>query len=216
VSIQVAQYTLNSALHDVDLVRGELRPTVTLQGAVSASHGASDSSSESNTASISANVSVPLYQSGAVYSRLRASKHTAAQRRLEVDVARKQARESSLQAWENLNSARAQIVSIKDQINAAQVALEGVQREAQVGSRTVLDVLDAEQELLDARVNLVTAERDEKVAAFTLFASLGQLSAQNLQLDVPYYTPEKHADDVRGIWLGSSESADEDEKRAAK
>ena len=133
---------------------------------------------------------MPLYQGGVTYARLRQAKHTAGQRRLEADQARLDARESATSAWEAYQSARASIASIETQIIASEIALEGVQREAEVGARTVLDVLDAEQELLDARVNLVTAQRDQLVATLLLQAAIGSLTADKLGLDVVLYDAE--------------------------
>ena len=87
-------------------------------------------------------------------------------------------------------------------MRANEIALEGVRQEAAVGSRTTLDVLDAEQELLDSRVNLVRAERNEYVAAFSLLAAIGRLSARGLELDVEYYDPQEYYRDVRGKLIG--------------
>lgn len=209
-SVVAAEYSAKASRTQVDVVRGELLPTVSLQAGVSKDWQATASDSEQQASSVMANVSVPLYQSGAVYSRLRAAKHTAGQRRIEVDQARNGARESAVQAWEIVQAARAQIVSIKAQVQAAEIALDGVQREAQVGARTVLDVLDAEQELLDARVSLVSAERDERVASHQLLAAVGHLTARDMGLGVDVYDPGQHYNDVRNQWFGSSASADAD------
>ena len=105
-------------------------------------------------------------------------------------------------AWENLETARAQIRSFSAEVRAAEIALEGVQQEALVGSRTVLDVLDAEQELLDARVSLVRAERDEIVAAYQLRSSVGRLTAESLDLPVKRYDFTKNYRRVRNKWFG--------------
>lgn len=99
-------------------------------------------------------------------------------------------------------------------MEAAQIALEGVQREAQVGARTVLDVLDQEQELLDARVNLTRAQRTEYVAAYQLLAAVGRMTAQALELPIEVYDPEAHYQDIRDQWIGGSEWADNDEELA--
>src|SRR5690606_773136 len=104
--------------------------------------------------------------------------------------------------WEALQTALAQIQSFEAQVQAAEIALEGVRQEAQVGARTVLDVLDAEQELLDAQVSLVTARRDRVVAAFQLLAAVGRLTARDLALPVTYYDVEEHYREVRGKWFG--------------
>jgi len=169
--------------------------------------------STANTAQARAVLTVPLYQQGAEYARLRQAKHTAGQRRLEADQARDDAKENATASFENYQSATASLESLKSQITASEIALEGVQREAEVGSRTVLDVLDAEQELLNARVNLVTAQRNQVVASYQLLASIGQLTAQGVALKVPVYDPLEHYNDVRYQAFGSSKDADEDAKR---
>src|SRR5690625_751027 len=107
-------------------------------------------------------------------------------------------------AWEALQSAQAQIVSLNAEIRAAEVALEGVRDEVSVGSRTVLDLLDQEQELLDAQVNRVRAQRDEVVASYRLLAAVGRLTAAELGLNVPIYDPEWDYEAVEDAWYGLS------------
>ena len=111
-------------------------------------------------------------------------------------------------AWRALETARAQIASFESQVNAARIALEGVQQEAAVGSRTVLDILDAEQELLDARVSLVRAQRDEVVASYQVVSAIGRLTAMDLGLPVEYYDVEKHYEEVRDKWWGTGPDID--------
>ena len=111
--------------------------------------------------------------------------------------------ETAIRAWEGLTTARATIESRQSQVRSSEIALEGVRQEALVGSRTTLDTLDSEQELLDARVQLVRAQRDEMVAAFSVLSATGQLSARRLGLKVPFYDQEKHYKQVRGKWWGT-------------
>jgi len=210
--VKKAQYTAQAANHGIDLVRGELRPTVSLDGMLGRTWDQSSRDSRTESVEVLLKVSVPLYQHGAVYARLRESKHTAGQRRLESDQARRTVIETVTQAWENLQSARAQIDSFHTQITAAEVALEGVTRESQVGSRTVLDVLNAEQELVDARVSLVKAEHTELLAEYQLLSSVGWMTARDLGLAVDVYDPETHYHAVRDQWVGSSAEAEKDAK----
>jgi len=109
-----------------------------------------------------------------------------------------------VQNWDLLNSARAQIASFQAQVRAAEIALEGVQQEQRVGLRTVIEVLNAEQDLFSARVSLVGAQRDEVVFAYQLSASVGTLLASELNLPVDLYDPVKHYDDTRGRWFGTN------------
>lgn len=201
-NVVIAQFAEEAARDDVDIATGELLPALSVDGTVSRAYDTTARASQTDSAKIAAVVSVPLYQAGAVSSRVRQSKQTAGQRRVEVEVARRNAVEGAATAWESLQTARARIGSIQAQIRAADIALTGVREEAAVGARTVLDTLDAEQELLDARVALVRAQRDEVVAAFRLRAAVGRLTARRLELPVAYYDVEAHYDEVRDKWWG--------------
>ncbi len=208
--VSAAEHIEEAARHGIDLVHGELRPTVNLEGTLSRSWGQASRSLQTETTGIMLTVNVPLYQQGATYSRLREAKHAAGQRRLESDQARRSAIESVTQAWENVQSARAQIESFQTQITAAEVALEGVRHESRVGSRTVLDVLNAEQELVDARVALVQAERNTLLAEYQLLTAVGRMTAKDLGLTVEIYDPDVHARAIRNKWFGSSVEAEKD------
>ncbi len=203
-----ARFSERASLDNVDLVRGELLPSVSLIGSASRDLDASGEDTRTTAFEASVSVSVPLYQSGSVYSRLRAAKQTVAQNRHLIEDARRAAIESATRAWETLQAARAAIQAIETQVRANEVALDGVQREAAVGSRTVLDVLDAEQELLDSRVNLVGARRNLTVAVYDLKSAIGVLTAEKLNLPVDYYDPDRHYQEVKGKWFGGSSSND--------
>ncbi|MCK5295908.1 MAG: TolC family outer membrane protein [Alphaproteobacteria bacterium] len=197
-----AEFAAKSSRKNIKVVRGEFLPTVTLSGNASRNWDNKSQNDRTDTFYAKANLSVPLYQSGSVSSRLRSAKHKAGKARLDVDAAHRSAVENSTSAWENLQTAKAAIKSRKAQINASKIALDGVEREALAGSRTVLDVLDAEQELLDARVGLVRSERDEMLASFRLSAALGRMTAEGLNLNVKKYYPEQHYKDVKYQWIG--------------
>ena len=147
-------------------------------------------------------LTVPIYQGGAEYSPIRQSKETVGQQRLNLDVTRDQARETVVASWGQLDAAKAQIEATTAQVNAAEIALNGVREEARVGQRTTLDVLNAQQELVNARVALVTAQHDRVVASYTLLAAVGGLSMQHLALNVAIYDPQVHYQQVRDAWIG--------------
>lgn len=205
-----ADFDALASRDDVREIRGELRPTLNLVATVERRLESAGNISRSIERSVGASLTVPLYQSGSVYSRLRQAKQTVSERRRDLDQARRDAAESATRAWESLQTAQARKQSFGAQVRANQIALEGVEREASVGSRTVLDILDAEQELLDAKVNLVRAERDEIVAVFQVKEAMGQLTTKHMNLSVDFYDPGAHYREVRGKWFGGSSTGGND------
>jgi outer membrane protein len=133
---------------------------------------------------------------------VRQAKETAGQRRIDVDVARDLVRAAVITAWGQLESARAQIEAAEVQVTATETALTGVREEARVGQRTTLDVLNAQQELLVARVNLITAQRDRVVASYAVVQAMGRLTARLLRLNVDRYSAKQHFDQVKDLWYG--------------
>jgi outer membrane protein len=203
-----AEYAEKAALDNIDDTRGELLPQINLIGRAERQREAARQGARFNTYEALVRMDMPLYQSGAVYSRLRQDKQTAAAARRDIDRFRRTAIQRATQAWTDFETAQAQIRSFTKSVEANTVALEGVQNEALVGARTVLDVLDAENELLNSQVGLVRARRDEGVAVFELLLATGELTAQRLELPVDYYDPEKHYQEVRGKWFGGSSQGD--------
>ncbi|MGY8985959.1 MAG: TolC family outer membrane protein [Sphingomonadales bacterium] len=152
--------------------------------------------------SVGAQITVPLYQGGAEYSDIRRAKQVNNQRRLQILSAERLVLAQVRQSWEQYRAAISSISSNESQVRANEIALEGVRQEAIVGSRTTLDVLDAEQELLDSRVNLVRANRNYNVAGYTVLASIGRLNSFSLDLDVEFYDPEKNYKKVKAQFIG--------------
>ena len=207
-SIRAASFIAQAAQADIETAAAALRPQVSIVGDVRQRFDTSDLIEQTTDASIRASVRVPLYQGGAASARIRQSKQIAAQRLLELDQFRRTVQEQVSQAWRALTSARAQIAAFESQVAAAAVALDGVEQETQVGLRTTLDVLDAEQEHFRAQLNLIRTKREEIVAAYQVKAAIGALTAQQLGLPVDLYDPEEHYRSVRessGGWLWSDE-----------
>ncbi len=202
--VQAAEFAERSARDEVRVRIGELLPSVALEGSVSRSEDLDGSSRERDTAQILAQVTVPIYQSGFVYSRVREAKQVVGQRRLEIDEARRRAEQESVSAWERLTTARAQIESFTSQVRSNEIALEGVRQENAVGARTILDILDAEQELLDSQVELVRSERDEVVASYEVLNAVGRLTATEIALPVEIYDAESDYGSVKDKWFGTS------------
>ena len=197
-----AEFARRASMDNVDEVWGELLPELNLSASSTRELQTVSESSARNTHEITLDLTIPIYQQGDVYSRLREARQSAAESTLEIDVERRDAAEQATQSYESLLTARAQVKAFESQIEANVVALEGVQREAAVGSRTVLDILDAEQELLNARVSHVSSQRDQFVALYELLSALGRLTAKDLGLTVDLYDPREHYDEVRDKWFG--------------
>ncbi len=201
--VVAARFTVDSSKSAIKSAEGELLPTLDLVGELNRNDQSSSTSSRTETASVTAQLVVPLYQAGAVSSRIRRAKQVWGQRRQQLDVASWSATQSATDAWKTLETAQAQIAAFSAAVRAGEIALEGVRQEAQVGSRTVLDVLDAEQELLNARVSLVRAQRDAVVASVDLRRAVGTLQAGSLNLKVEQYDPEANYRAVRDKWFGT-------------
>lgn len=143
---------------------------------------------------------IPLYQAGQVSSRIRQAQERRSQLLETIGSVGRQVAESATNAYVSLQTARAVIQSSQVAVDANTLALEGVKQENQVGSRTVLEVLNAEQELLQTRANLVSARRDEYVAGYTLLAAVGQAEGDALALPNATYDPIANAREVRHKW----------------
>jgi TolC family type I secretion outer membrane protein len=203
-----AVYTEVSSRYDIRAASGALLPTVTANGTAQRGIEQQQPNQNLNTLSLTATVTVPLYESGATYSAVRQRRQINSQRMIQVEEQRRAVREGVIRSWEALQTARSVITARQAQVDASRVALDGVTQEAQVGSRTTLDVLDAEQELLDASVGLVRAQRDEFVASYTLLQSVGRLTARTLGLPVQLYDPAAHYNEVRDKWWGTEGGLD--------
>jgi outer membrane protein len=201
-SVLAAMYGVDIAELTVKVSEGALYPNLGVTASVQQSYDAIPQTLKQTNVSVLGQLTVPIYQGGAEYSAIRQSKETVGQQRLNLDVNRDQARATVVQSWGQLDAAKAQIEATTAQVNAAEIALNGVREEARVGQRTTLDVLNAQQELVNARVALVTAQHDRVVASYTLLAAVGGLSMQHLGLNVMIYDPQVHYQQVRDAWIG--------------
>ena len=201
-SIKSALHALDVAELQVKITEGELYPTLGITGSAAERFDAQGPGDRRFTAAAVARLTVPIYEGGEVYARVRQAKETAGQRRLEADVARDQVRATVISSWGALEASRAQIEAAQAQVQASEVALSGVREEARVGQRTTLDVLNAQQELLTARVNLITAQRDRVVNSYAVVQAMGRLSTRALGLRIPQYSPKEHFNQVKDLWIG--------------
>jgi outer membrane protein len=186
----------------IDVQFANLLPQVSLNGSVFRNDNQTTDDTRVNGSQVTANLTVPIFQGGAEHALVRQARQQAQQARQVVEDQRRTATQQATQAFETLQTARAQADANRAQIRAAEIALDGVQREAVVGSRTTLDVLNAEQELLNARVALVRALSNVITASHNLVAAVGRLTARDLNLQVQIYDMEAYYREVRNRWAG--------------
>ena len=204
-NIHFADYTHDAARANTRAVSGELLPQVDLTGSLGRTYDPALSIDEDvNTTSVGVVATIPLYTGGAVDARVRQSRQVESQRRMQRQQAARTVRQDVIDAWTELSAAEAEMQARKTQIDAAKLALDGVRIERDYGSRTTLDLLDAEQEHLDAQVAHVTAERDKIVAEYRLQAAVGELTAARLGLPVPVYNPDANFQKVKNRWIGTA------------
>lgn len=201
-SVIAALYGVDVAQLQVKIAEGALWPTLTGQYNIQQQIFPEIDTPKLYTNSVMLNLSVPLYQGGAEYSAIRLEKEATDEKRLDVDQVRDQVRANAVQAWGQLQAAKAEVEAAVRQNDAAQRALTGVRNEAMAGQRTTQDVLNAEQVLVNARLSLITAQHDRVVASYGLLAAVGRLSAQELSLPVTIYDPMVHYQQVRDVWFG--------------
>lgn len=201
-NVTAAMYGIDVSFLQVKVNEGALFPTVTLQGSVQQAYESNMATYRAFGASAVAQLTVPVYQGGAEYALIRQSKESLAQQRLNLEQVRDQTRATVAQAWGQLVAGKAQVTSAQSQVSASEIALNGVREEARVGQRTTLDVLNAQQALVNARVALVTAQHDRVVASYSVLNSIGRLSPTVLNLATNVYDPSVHYHQVRDSWGG--------------
>jgi len=201
-NVTAAMFGIDVSYLQVKVNEGALLPTVTLQAAVQQTYETTMTLQRSFGASATAQLTVPIYQGGAEYSLIRQSKETLAQQRLVLEQTRDQTRANVATAWGQLVAGKAQVQSAQSQVTASEIALNGVREEAKAGQRTTLDVLNAQQALVNARVALVTAQHDRVVASYSVLSTVGRLSPQVLNLPTTVYDPSVHYQQVRDSWAG--------------
>ncbi len=200
-SVVAALYLEQAARLAVDQIRGELLPSVELEANYARRFDSSSSFDEAETTTVTGRVTVPFYTGGEVQARVRQAKHTHVSRLQQIEQARTEVQAQVVAAWSQLAAARAQIESDQASVDANRIALAGVREEERVGQRTLLDVLNAEQELLNSEVNLVTTKRNLVVASYAVLSTIGRLNAQELGVAALVYDPEQHYHDVRRKWF---------------
>jgi len=202
-SLIFAQHNRNISESNIDISISKLLPSVTLNGEVARSgNGGLSSAERLENETISLNVRVPLYQSGAEYSSVRQAKYQSENSRYNYEIQKNKVTNILTNAWKDVTTSRANIKATFASAEAAKIALEGVKQEQEIGSRTTLDVLDAEQEQFIANVNYITARKDEVVAVYSLLSAIGELTAKDLNLNTKYYNPKKDYNNTKFKFFG--------------
>jgi outer membrane protein len=200
--ILASVYNEEASLYAVEQIMGELLPDVSLQAQYEKRFDQSRFTNDIETTTVTAQVNVPLYQGGGVSARVRQAKETNNQLKREVEDARLRVHADVIANWGILQSSGPAISSAESAVKANKIALNGVREEEKVGQRTTLDVLDAQRELLNSQIGLVSALRDRVVAEYSLYSAVGRMDAQTLGLSVPYYDPLEHYEIVKNKWFG--------------
>ncbi len=200
-SVVAALYREQAARFNIELIRGELLPTVQLEAGYGRRFDPGDSIDATEATTVTGRVNVPFYTGGEVQARVRQAKHTHVQRLQEIEQARTEVQAQVVTAWSQLQAAQAAVESDQASVAANRIALAGVREEERVGQRTLLDVLNAEQELLNSEVTLATDRRNLVVASYTLLSTVGRLNAQELGAADVVYDPEQHYNEVRRKWF---------------
>ena len=201
-AILASVYDEEASLYAVEQIMGELLPEVTLEAQYEKRFDQSSTIQDIETTTVTGRVNVPFYQGGGVAARVRQAKETNNQLKREVEDARLRVHADVIANWGILQSSGPAINSAEDAVSANKIALTGVREEEKVGQRTTLDVLDAQRELLNTQIGLVSALRDRVVAEYSLYAAIGRMDAQTLGLSVPYYDPLEHYEIVKSKWFG--------------
>jgi outer membrane protein len=202
-NVTTAMFNIDAQQFLVKLNEGKLYPTLTLNAQVNQAWETNSTTLlRQFNAFVQGQLSVPIYQGGGEYSTIRQAKETLGQRRIDLDTQRDATQALVVDSWGKLEAAKGQIQSTQAQVAAAEIALNGVREEARVGQRTTLDVLNAQQELVNARAALVTAQRDRVVASYTLLSAVGRLNVPTLGLNSSTYDPMVHYQQVRDSWFG--------------
>jgi outer membrane protein len=199
-----AGYDVDTAQTTIKVAESSLLPTVGVQASASRSVQTDTSltTTSTNQASVLGQINVPIYDGGTAASQTRQAKEVASQSRMVLEQVRNQSRTAVVSAWVSNEGTKVVLSATESEVHAAEIALQGVRREAQGGQRTTIDVLNAQQDLTNARSRLITAQRDRVIASYTLLSAVGRLDVHILNLDTPDYLPEVHYHQVRDAWHG--------------
>lgn len=203
-AVLAASYDVDTAQTTIKVAESSLLPTASVQANASRSVQTDSSltTTSTNQASILGQLNVPIYDGGTAASQTRQAKEMASQSRLVLEQVRNQTRTAVVSAWVANEGTKIALKAAESEVRAADIALQGVRREAQGGQRTTIDVLNAQQDLTNARSRQIMAQRDRVIASYTLLSAVGRLDVHALNLNTPDYLPEVHYHQVRDAWHG--------------
>jgi outer membrane protein len=199
--------------HQVKVAKGQLLPTLSFNASYTkaAQPFGEPSVTSFDDTRVYGQLTVPLYQAGSVSAQIRQAIETLSQRRQQIDEQRELARQNVSSQWGLLIAARGNVAAGKSAVEATQIALQGVREEERVGQRTILDVLNSEQQYLNAQVNLVSFQRDLVVASYGVLAYMGRLTAYDIALESELYDPTRYYGEVKDAWFGWGASVESQE-----
>jgi outer membrane protein len=199
-----AGFDVDVAQTTIKVAESSLLPTVSVQAGASRTMQSDSTLSTTGTdqASILGQINVPIYDGGTAASQTRQAKELASQSRMVLEQVRNQARTAVASAWVTNEGTKVALAAAESEVRAANIALQGVRREAEGGQRTTIDVLNAQQDLTNARSRLIQGQRDRVIASYTLLSAVGRLDVHVLNLNTPDYLPEVHYHQVRDAWHG--------------
>jgi outer membrane protein len=181
-SIEMSKQSFQAAKDNMRAIKADFMPTISLSASASRGWDQTERDSEVDTFTGAATLVYPIYQGGLTRSKLRAAKHSTSEAEFAIEKAKREIKNSTTSAWAQYETATAALIATQEQVDAACLALQGIKEEVMAGTRTTLDMLDAENELLNARVEQIKAEKNKKISAFSVLAEIGWLTAENLNL----------------------------------
>lgn len=202
-AIRGARHGADAQLLQVRIAESALYPTLSLTASITRAAEQSTSANQTISGSIGATLTIPIFANGGRdYALIRQAKEAYGQRRIQIETAAASVRQAVTQAWAALQAAKAQIQAAEVQVRAQEIAVNGIREEYKVGQRTIIDVLNAQQNLTEARVSLVRAQRDRVVLSYSVLAAMGRLNAPRLALRTDIFDPTQHYHQVRDQWIG--------------
>ena len=199
-----AQANQEASSAGVDVADAQLMPSIALTGLILQANNQQKKHDWQTEGQALITLTVPIYQAGAEYSKIRQAKETLGQTKNQVDTAIRLTSQNATEAWQNLEAARAKITSFQAAVKANNIAYAGLVEENRVGTRTTFDVLQGQQDLFGSEVSLVNAQHDEAVSSYQIKAVIGELTAEQIGLRVKLYNPQAHYDAVKDKWIGTT------------